>query len=37
MALIREPVEVLYEAAANPKDHVVIQGIDNNVGRSIGQ
>ncbi|KAL1973136.1 hypothetical protein VTN31DRAFT_6678 [Thermomyces dupontii] len=27
MALSREPVSVLYEAAANPSDHVAIQGI----------
>ena len=25
--LSREPVEVLYEKAANPKDHTLIQGI----------
>jgi len=29
MALNREPVSVLYEAAANPADHVVIQGVKN--------
>lgn len=29
MALNREPVSVLYEAAANPKDHKVIQGLTN--------
>lgn len=29
MALNREPVSVLYEAAANPSDHVVIQGLKN--------
>ena len=33
-ALNREPVSVLYEAAANPKDHAVIQGLE-NVGRSM--
>ncbi|KAL8952613.1 MAG: hypothetical protein Q9222_001487 [Ikaeria aurantiellina] len=27
MSLSREPVEVLYEKAANPKDHAVIQGV----------
>jgi len=27
MALNREPVSVLYEAAANPSDHVAIQGL----------
>ena len=36
MALNREPVSFLYEAAANPKDHAVIQGTE-GVGRSIGQ
>jgi hypothetical protein len=29
MALNREAVSVLYEAAANPKDHKVIQGLTN--------
>jgi hypothetical protein len=28
MALNREPVSVLYEAAANPSDHVAIQGVE---------
>ena len=28
-ALNREPVRVLYEAAANPSDHVAIQGLKN--------
>lgn len=32
MALNREPVSVLYEAAANPSDHVAIQGL-----RAVGQ
>ena len=36
MALNKEPVSFLYEAAANPKDHVVIQGVQ-GVGKSIGQ
>jgi hypothetical protein len=35
MALNREPVSFLYEAAANPRDHVVIQGVE-GVGRTIG-
>ncbi|KAL1964313.1 hypothetical protein VTN77DRAFT_7133 [Rasamsonia byssochlamydoides] len=34
MALNREPVSVLYEAAANPSDHVAIQGVE-AVGRRI--
>jgi hypothetical protein len=28
MPLNREPVSFLYEAAANPKDHVAIAGVD---------
>lgn len=28
MPLNREPVSFLYEAAANPKDHVAISGIE---------
>ncbi|EEH36042.2 hypothetical protein PAAG_00365 [Paracoccidioides lutzii Pb01] len=35
MALNREPVTFLYEAAANPRDHVAIQGVQ-GVGRTIG-
>ncbi|EER37636.1 DUF1000 domain-containing protein [Histoplasma capsulatum H143] len=35
MALNREPVTFLYEAAANPRDHAVIQGVQ-GVGRTIG-
>jgi len=35
MALIREPVTVLYEAAANPRDHAVIQGV-HGVGSRLG-
>lgn len=35
MKLNREPVEVLYEAAANPKDHVLTQGIGQGVGESM--
>ena len=27
MNLNREPVEVLYEKAANPKDHTLVQGV----------
>lgn len=37
MALNREPVNVLYEAAANPKDHTVIQGLQNTGQSSLGQ
>ncbi|KIX04770.1 uncharacterized protein Z518_05640 [Rhinocladiella mackenziei CBS 650.93] len=29
MSLNREPVQVLYEAAANPQDHQIIQGLTN--------
>ncbi|KAK2805995.1 hypothetical protein FQN50_006010 [Emmonsiellopsis sp. PD_5] len=36
MALSREPVSFLYEAAANPRDHKVIQGVE-GVGRTVGQ
>jgi PITH domain len=36
MRLVREPVSVAYEAAANPKDHVLMQGIGNQVGSNIG-
>ena len=35
MKLNKEPVSVLYEAAANPGDHKVLQGIGEGVGRSI--
>ncbi|KAF3480278.1 protein of unknown function DUF1605 [Arthroderma uncinatum] len=35
MALNKEPITFLYEAAANPKDHTVIQGVD-GVGKTIG-
>jgi hypothetical protein len=34
MALNREPVSVMYEAAANPSDHVAIQGV-HGIGRSV--
>ncbi|KAF7845727.1 hypothetical protein BT93_L0964 [Corymbia citriodora subsp. variegata] len=37
MALNREPIHVLYEAAANPKDHKVIQGLTNINQSSLGQ
>ncbi|KAM5465180.1 hypothetical protein MferCBS49748_005120 [Microsporum ferrugineum] len=35
MAVNKEPITFLYEAAANPKDHAVIQGVD-GVGKTIG-
>jgi hypothetical protein len=35
MKLNKEPVNVLYEAAANPSDHKTIAGIGEGVGRSI--
>lgn len=35
MKLNKEPVSVLYEAAANPNDHKLAQGIGQGVGRSI--
>lgn len=37
MALNREPVSVLYEAAANPSDHVAIQGLKNVNQQMSGQ
>lgn len=37
MALNREPVNVLYEAAANPSDHKVIQGLTNVSQQMPGQ
>lgn len=37
MALNREPVHVLYEAAANPRDHKVIRGLENRGQSSLGQ
>ena len=37
MALNREPVHVLYEAAANPTDHKVIQGLTNTSQSMPGQ
>ncbi len=36
MKLNREPVNFLYEAAANPKDHKLAQGVGQGVGSSIG-
>jgi len=35
MRLNKEPVSVMYEAAANPSDHKSIVGIGEGVGRSI--
>lgn len=35
MKLNKEPVSVLYEAAANPQDHKAIVGTDMGVGRQI--
>ncbi|KAL1999905.1 hypothetical protein VTN02DRAFT_3819 [Thermoascus thermophilus] len=38
MALNREPISVMYEAAANPSDHVAIQGVEGVGGRiNLGQ
>ena len=34
--LIREPVEVLYEKAANPKDHASIVGVSNMAAQGPG-
>jgi hypothetical protein len=36
MRLSKEPVSVLYEAAANPADHKGIVGISRGVGSNIG-
>lgn len=36
MPLNKEPVSFLYEAAANPKDHTIIQGVQ-GVGKTIGR
>ena len=36
MKLTREPVNFLYEAAANPTDHKLIAGIGDQVGRGLG-
>lgn len=35
LKLNREPVSVLYEAAANPSDHKLTQGIGQGVGRNV--
>lgn len=35
MRLNREPVSVLYEAAANPSDHKVIQGLGVGIGQGM--
>lgn len=37
MAVNREPVNVLYEAAANPSDHKMIQGLTNTNAQMPGQ
>lgn len=36
MHLNREPVNFLYEAAANPSDHKMVAGVKGGVGSSIG-
>jgi hypothetical protein len=36
MKLSREPVNFLYEAAANPKDHVLPAGVGERLGSNIG-
>ncbi len=36
MKLNREPVNVLYEAAANPKDHTLAAGVGQGLGSHIG-
>lgn len=36
MKLSREPVNFLYEAAANPKDHKLASGVGERLGGSIG-
>lgn len=36
MKLSREPVNVLYEAAANPRDHKLAQGVGERMGSHIG-
>jgi hypothetical protein len=35
MKLSREPVNFLYEAAANPKDHTMASGVGNRLGSDI--
>jgi len=36
MHLSREPVNFLYEAAANPSDHKMVAGVKGGMGSSIG-
>ena len=36
MKLSREPVNFLYEAAANPKDHTLPAGVGDRLGSNIG-
>lgn len=36
MALNREPVSFLYEAAANPADHKMVEGVRGGVGSTLG-
>ena len=36
MALNRDPIEVLYERAANPKDHTPIVGLNDMAGSRTG-
>ncbi|KAL8689306.1 MAG: hypothetical protein Q9218_004996 [Villophora microphyllina] len=36
MNLNREPVEVLYEKAANPKDHTLVQGVGDMASQGMG-
>lgn len=36
MKLSREPVNFIYEAAANPKDHTLAQGVGERLGSDIG-
>lgn len=36
MALNREPVSFLYEAAANPGDHKMVEGVRGEVGNRLG-
>lgn len=36
MKLSREPVNFLYEAAANPSDHKMVSGVGASLGSNIG-
>ena len=36
MKLSREPVNFLYEAAANPQDHKLVSGVREGLGHDIG-